>query len=302
MPSVFENYHDIIPAYAEFVKSLQNPLPGHLRINRLRAGPEQVLPDLQTEGGPLRRSLPHDDCLYWAPGLSTPGNRIEYFLGHIHPQALTSCLAALMLRPRRHMLVLDLCAAPGGKTAHMAQLMENSGLIVANELNLRRHVPLGDTLARLGVLNTVVTAYQAQEFPLRQPFDRILADVPCSGEGRFRQVKAGAVYRPPRNPTRLPELQRKILIRGFDLLRPGGEILYATCTYNPLENEAVVQELLQCRKHARLLPLPLDGGQEPGLQEWKGASFDECMVRAGRFYPHRIDSVGFFMARIGNPG
>jgi 16S rRNA C967 or C1407 C5-methylase (RsmB/RsmF family) len=175
--------------------------------------------------------------------------------------------------------------------------MGNSGLIVANELNPRRHVPLGHTLDRLGVLNALVTAYQAQQFPLKARFDRVLADVPCSAEGRFRQTRRDAPYQVRKARTKLPDLQKKILLRGFDLLKPLGELLYATCTYDPEENESIVNFLLNNRD-ADLLPLDVDQHSEPGITQWKDQSYDPRVRMAARFYPHRIDSVGFFMARI----
>jgi 16S rRNA C967 or C1407 C5-methylase (RsmB/RsmF family) len=176
--------------------------------------------------------------------------------------------------------------------------MDNSGIIIANELFPSRHVPLGHTLNRLGVLNTVVTPYQAQEFPLKERFDFVLADVPCSGEGRFRASRQGARYRRVRGRRKLSEVQKRIILRAFDLLNDKGIMVYATCTYNPDENEAVVTDLLRKRK-ADLLPITVPWDHVPGLLEWKGMKYDEQMERAVRFYPHLVDSVGFFMARIG---
>jgi 16S rRNA C967 or C1407 C5-methylase (RsmB/RsmF family) len=191
-----------------------------------------------------------------------------------------------------------MCAAPGGKSAHMADLMENTGFMVCNDLFANRHVSLGHTLSRLGVQNSVVTGYQAQEFPLRQQFDYILADVPCSCEGRFRITPNDTQYRENRRKALLPDIQKKILLRGFDLLKTDGEMLYATCTYNPAENESVVNFLLE-ERDAELLPIHLGIAFEPGLSEWNSEIYDKRLKRTARFYPHHVDSVGFFMARIG---
>ena len=185
----FIEYGDFIPDFISFQESLLRPLPIHLRINGLKGSPGSVVSGLVKSGIDLEEVPDGEGTLFHSPNLKSPGNLMAYFLGHIHPQALTSCLASLVLRPKKDSSVLDLCAAPGGKTSHLAQLMDNSGIIVANELHTSRHVPLGHTLYRLGVLNAAVTAYQAQEFPLKQRFDFVLADVPCSGEGRFRALK-----------------------------------------------------------------------------------------------------------------
>ncbi|MBW1797392.1 MAG: RsmB/NOP family class I SAM-dependent RNA methyltransferase, partial [Deltaproteobacteria bacterium] len=207
-------------------------------------------------------------------------------------------LASIALGPKQGTYVLDMCASPGGKTSHLAELMNNTGFIVANELYPKRQIPLGHTLERLGVMNAVITGYQAQEFPMKHRFDYILADVPCSGEGRFRQTKEGLTYWETGAKARLSDLQKKIILRGFDLLKENGEMLYATCTYNPEENESVVNFLLDHRD-AKLLPIHVGFDCEPGILQWGNETYDKQIERTARFYPHRIDSVGFFMARIG---
>lgn len=299
--SIFDGYREIIPEFSLFQESLQRPLPTHLRVNRLMIEPADLVRTLESRGTSLKRSCEEYDTLYLVPGLESPGNLLEYFLGYIHPQALTSCLASLALSVREDSYVLDMCAAPGGKTSHLAQLMKNTGLIVANELYPSRHISLGHTLDRMGVLNAVVTGYQAQQFPLKERFDYVLADVPCSGEGRFRKTKGLVGYRRPKDKTRLPDLQKKIILRGFDLLKEGGQMLYATCTYSPEENESVVNFILDHRD-ARLLPIDLGVDYEPGLVEWKNEKYHKHLKKGARFYPHRLDSVGFFMARIGKRG
>jgi NOL1/NOP2/sun family putative RNA methylase len=296
--ALFESYRDVIPDFSGFQESLRRALPVHLRINSLKIEPGVLMGILEEKGIHLERIFDEEDTLFWAPGIKTAGRMIEYFLGYVHPQALTSCLASIVLSPAPHSLVLDMCAAPGGKTSHLAQLMKNRGIIVANELDPSRHIPLNHTLGRLGVLNSVVTAYQAQEFPLKQRFDFILADVPCSGEGTFRMTAKRTCYREKRHKAKLPELQKKILLRAFDLLKEGGQMVYSTCTYDPDENEAVVDSLLRYRD-AEILPVESGLRHQPGLCAWGKAEYDKQLRRAARFYPHEVDSVGFFMARIG---
>jgi 16S rRNA C967 or C1407 C5-methylase (RsmB/RsmF family) len=132
---------------------------------------------------------------------------------------------------------------------------------------------------------------------LRCKFDRVLVDAPCSGEGTYRWDAQGRVlhYRP--SDGNLPRLQMQLLRRGFDLLKSGGTLLYATCTYNPEENEAVVQALLDQRP-ASLQPLPLEFPHCPGLRQWRTQIYDPSMVYCWRIYPHNVNSVGFFLACI----
>lgn len=295
---MFNEYANIIPEFSLFQESLLSPLPTYLTINRLKVDPASVVETLKKRGISLIQASREYDTLYLAPNLSFPGNLLEYFLGYVHPQALTSAMAAYALAPGKRTSLLDMCASPGGKSAHCAQIMENTGIIVSNDLYASRHISLGHTLSRLGVLNAVLTGYQAQEFPLKQRFDYVLADVPCSGEGRFRKINEKVQYRKGRGREKLPDLQKKIILRGFDLLKESGRMLYSTCTYNPEENESVVDYLLN-ERDAELLPFETSLDVAPGITDWKGKTYDRRLRCAKRYYPHRVDSVGFFMARIG---
>lgn len=303
MYDFFAPYREIIPDFDNFIDSLNRPAPIHIRVNRLKAEPERVVNILGERGISLKPMGDAGKRFFEASNLESSGNLPEYFSGYIHPQAFTSCLASMVLAPQRDCLVLDICSAPGGKTAHMADIMENSGLIIANELYPTRHIPLGHTLTRLGVLNVVYTEYQAQEFPLRQRFDFIMADVPCSGEGRIRKQDESSNSYPskPHPGNKLLDLQKKMILRGFDLLKDGGVMLYSTCTYNPLENEGAVQFLLDNRD-AELLPIDIPFPHVNGLTGYKEFIYDRQLARAARFYPHHLNSVGFFMARIGRRG
>lgn len=303
MEPAFESYSDIIPAFDAFLECLKTPLPQHVRVNTLKIGTDTLVQTLAKKQIFLRKTLAPEEPFFLAPEGSSPGRWLEYMLGYIHPQALTSCLASLFLSPKPGSYVLDMCAAPGGKTSHLAQLMKGEGLIVANELQRKRLTPLHHTLSRLGVMNAITTSYQAQEFPLKEKFDYIMADVPCSGEGTFRSGPDQ-----PHNPLRgkrgrsnLGEMQKRIILRGFDLLKAGGRMLYATCTYNPEENESVVAHLLE-RRDAQLLPIESSFPSRPGLCEWNRETYGRRMQHAARFYPHFLDSVGFFMAGIDKRG
>lgn len=126
----------------------------------------------------------------------------------------------------------------------------------------------------------VTTRYAGQNFPLRCKFARVLVDAPCSGEGNYRWDTQGRLRRScsasSGTPKDLPRLQKQLLVRGFDLLAPGGSLLYATCTYNRAENKAVVQALLeQCP--ATLQPITLPVRHSPGLQQWQEHTYDERM-------------------------
>jgi NOL1/NOP2/sun family putative RNA methylase len=298
MESPFERYQEIIPDYTSFVHALHQPLPIHFRVNLLKMEPYPLVQRLRAKGISLISVTEKDPSLYQALRIESRGNLLEHVLGYIHFQSLTSSIASLVLSPKPETVALDMCASPGGKTSHLAQIMNNTGLIIANEPDRRRNIPLSTTLARLGVLNTVVTRYQAQEFPLRGRYDFILADVPCSSEGTFRFSPEHRWYGETKRKAKLPALQKRIILRGFDLLKERGVMVYSTCTYNPEENEGVVDFLLRNRD-AELLPVESMFSFEPGLVSWEGEAYDKQLQRAARFYPNELDTVGFFMARIG---
>ena len=297
--TVFAPYAAFIPDFAAFCAALQAPRTCCLRVNTLRATPEAVRALLVNQGYNVTPS-PCAEELLLVEQLPHPGRLREALLGYYHPQALTSALASLSLAPQPGELVCDLCAAPGSKTSHMAQLMHHQGVIVANEPSAERLGMLEYNLRHLGVINVITTRYTGQNFPLRCKFARVLVDAPCSGEGNYHwdmQGRQRRVRHAGGTPADLPRLQKQLLLRGFDLLEPGGSLLYATCTYNPAENEGVVQALLEQRP-ASLQPITFPVRHSPGLQQWKEQTYDACMQLCWRLYPHQTGSVGFFLASI----
>jgi NOL1/NOP2/sun family putative RNA methylase len=293
---LFQEYEPFIPEVETFYESLQTRLPRYLRTNTLRITPLE-LTEMLEERGYRARPTSLADYLLQVDGLQYPGHLLEATLGYFISQALTSAIAVMALEPRENELICDLCAAPGGKTTHMAQLMQNRGLIIANDKRERRVRVLEHNIRRLGVLNVVTTLYGGQNFPRRWRFNRVLADVPCSGEGTFRFSSSSSRSTRKRSEGFLPKIQRALITRAFDLLTDGGILLYSTCTYSPHENEGIVQYLLENRP-AELLPIDLSASHAPGLGRWRGGTYDQQMRRCWRIYPHQINSVGFFLAKI----
>jgi 16S rRNA C967 or C1407 C5-methylase (RsmB/RsmF family) len=150
-------------------------------------------------------------------------------------------LPPLILDPQPGERLLDMCAAPGGKATYLAQLTQNRALIVANDVTHHRIGILRSHSDRLGITSIVVTRYQGQSFPMRMQFDRILLDPPCSAEGTYRTGKRPPLTEDPQVSYRLQRLQQMLLNRALELLRPGGTLVYSTCTYAPEENEEVLQ-------------------------------------------------------------
>ncbi len=298
---IFKEYEEVIPDFQGFLQSLADPLPQEFRINHLNVDPAFALALMEEEGCRSMPLLPEEhgrSFIYRAINGIKIGNLLAYKLGYIYPQSFTSFLCSLALNPTMESYVLDLCSAPGSKTTHMAQLMKNTGLIVANELFAKRLPALGQNIDRSGATNVVITSYQAQEFPGHQRFDFILADVPCSTEGKFRLTNKAQPIK--WRYEKLINTQKRIIKRAYELLKPGGTMLYSTCTYSPQENEEVVDSLLK-GTDAELVDLGLNIYYDPGITHFNGRDYDKRLQRAGRFYPHRTGSVGFFMAKIVKP-
>ena len=225
--------------------------------------------------------------------------------GAIYIQNPSSYLAAQCLNVEPEMEVLDLAAAPGGKTIALGVLMENKGRIAAVEPIARRFHRLRANVARCGV--SIVDFYQrdgrgvGRAVPER--FDRVLLDAPCSSEARMRWHQPNS-YR-HWQLRKVKETQRKqkaLIMSGFQALKPGGQMIYCTCSFGPEENEAVVEHLLK-RTSAELLSLEdvtLPSSAHPGLSGWGGRSFKGALDKTVRILPDSLWS-GFFIARVCKP-
>lgn len=293
----YERYKEIIDDWDAFQAALKRPLPTCIWANPLKTTPEKL-------EGILWREKIEFEPLPWRVGayrlrnVHRPGNRIPAILGLYLIQEEVSMIPVEFLKLEPGLRVLDACAAPGNKTAQIASMMQNRGTVIANDRSFRRLRPLGRTLDRLGVVNTAVMTYDAAAFPEKiGTFDRVLTDVPCSCEGTARKVDT------PKEATQsdfdaLNATQKAILLKGLHLLRPGGRLVYSTCTYAPEENESIVHQALgEAGEDFTLLPTELEGfSGQPGLVEWQGARFDRRLKNALRVYPHHQNTGGFFVA------
>lgn len=194
--------------------------------------------------------------------------------------------------------VLDLCAAPGGKTTHLVAKMKDQGLLVANEIFRKRALVLAENLERWGTAQTVVTnespADLEKQFP--QFFDRILVDAPCSGEGMFRKEPAGMEYWTPDYPAECANRQRKILASALKMLKPGGTLVYSTCTFAPEEDEQNAAWLLATYPGLTMVPIKKYPGMDDGRPEWADGNPD--LAKAVRLFPHHIAGEGHFIAKF----
>jgi ribosomal RNA methyltransferase Nop2 len=226
----------------------------------------------------------------------------EYLAGQYILQAASSFLPVMALAPQEHERVLDMAAAPGGKTTHMAALMKNTGCIFANDSNKSRAKGLIGNIHRLGVKNTIVCNYDAREFPkVIGGFDRVLLDAPCSGTGVIAKDPSVKTNKTERDFIMLPHLQKQLLLAAIDSVdhasKTGGYIVYSTCSVTVEENEQVVQYALSKRPNVKLVETGLAFGVE-GKTAYRGKIFDKSLSMTRRYYPHTYNVDGFYVSKF----
>ncbi len=185
------------------------------------------------------------------------GNTMEHALGYYYVQEPASMIPPIVLGPKPGEMILDLCASPGSKTTQIAMYMENQGVLIANDYKPDRMKPLGINIQRMGITNAVITLSQGHRFR-DMVFDRILVDAPCSGTGTIRKSLKTLKIWNPNMVKRLHTQQKLLLTTAYDLLRPGGTLVYSTCTLEPEEDEGTVTSLLQERPGAGILPIDVN--------------------------------------------
>lgn len=284
---------------------MNRPLSPVIRVNPLRIHPEVLRGRLERQGI-LLEPLPLGGRFFRVRQWSVPlGNTLEHFRGMIYIQSLASLLPPLVLDPKPGERVLDMAAAPGSKTTQMAEMMENRGVILANDIDRKRIRALANNVDRMGSLCVVIREGDGTTLGTEYPqfFDRVLLDAPCSALGTLHENREVLRWWSPAKVHRLVGLQRKMILSAYDALRPGGVMVYSTCTLTVEENEGILGYLLKHRPEAQILPLPdLPGIRiRPALSSWKGVSFPQAVHRAGRIWPFENETEGFFLAKIARP-
>jgi 25S rRNA (cytosine2870-C5)-methyltransferase len=304
-PFLAEKLYNLFPpreAFA-FFEANETPRPIVIRTNTLRTHRRGLAQAL------INRGVNLEPVGKWSKvGLqifetSVPlGATPEYLAGHYILQAASSFLPVMALAPQENERILDMAAAPGGKTTHIAALMRNTGVVFANDANKARAKGLIGNIHRMGVKNSIVSNYDATQFPkVMGGFDRVLIDAPCSGTGVIAKDPSVKTNKTEKDFMRMPEMQKKLLLAAIDSVnhqsKTGGYIVYSTCSVTVEENEQVVEYALTKRPNVKLVSTGLIFGKE-GFTRHMGKIFHPSMKETRRYYPHAFNMDGFFVAKF----
>ena len=283
------------------LEAYEMPLPTSFRANTLKIEESFLIERLRNKGFKMEK-IPWARHGYLVKERGEDlGKTIDHMLGLIYIQAPVSMAPVEILDPRPGDLVLDLCAAPGSKSTQIAQLLKGRGVLVANDISFERLKALSSNLQRFGVLNVILTLLDGRRFPkfAGNLFDKVLVDAPCSSLGIISKEWGVARTWSMKLVNRLSKLQRQLILAGFDSLKPGGVLVYATCTLTVEENELVINHLLERRENARLEDSRLPGlRSRKGLTEWDGIRLRDELEKTIRIMPYDNWAEGFYIARI----
>ena len=270
-----------------------------LRVNTLKADIREIMDELKENNIKFDRVLWYQDALIIKNATEQQlCNLTAYKQGKIYLQSLSSMLPPLILKPKAENIVLDLAAAPGGKTSQMAAMMNNKGKIIAVEINQIRYQRLQYNLNKQGVRNVKTFCADGSRFGKIYPnsFDKVLVDAPCSGEGLFLLTDRSS-YRSWHQKliTNSLKIQRRLLISAVLAAKPGGQILYSTCTINPAENESIIDQVLakfpgQLELTKIKLQIP---GSLPGLTTVNNTELHPTLANSLRIIPSQ-NYEGFY--------
>jgi 25S rRNA (cytosine2870-C5)-methyltransferase len=289
-----------------FFEANETPRPIVLRTNTLRTNRRTLAQSLINRGvvlQPVGKWSKVGLQIFESP---VPlGATPEYLAGHYILQAASSFLPVMALAPQPDERVLDMAAAPGGKTTYISALMRNTGAVFANDANRKRAKGLIGNIHRLGVKNAIVCNYDAQKaFPkILGGFDRVLLDAPCSGTGVIGKDPSVKTSKNERDFMMLPHMQKQLLLAAIDSVdhasKTGGYVVYSTCSVTVDENESVVQYVLRKRPNVKIVETGLpEGFGTPAFRAYEGKKFDEHMKWARRWYPHKENVDGFFVCKL----
>lgn len=288
--------------YEVFEKSYELPKFQSLRLNPLKVEKERFLKEAPFT---LER-VPWCENGYYYEAADTPGKHPYHEAGVYYIQEPSAMAPVEYLEVQPGERVLDLCAAPGGKSTQIATALQGKGMLICNEIHPARAKILSENMERLGICNAVVL----NETPARLAamfdsyFDKILVDAPCSGEGMFRKNEDACGEWSLSNVELCGERQDEILDCAASMLKPGGKIVYSTCTFAPNENEGSVYRFLKRHPEFDTVNAKMYDGMTAGRLEWYADDniYKEALARTVRLWPHQLKGEGHYLAVLKKEG
>lgn len=283
------------PDYENYLASFECEAHQGLRVNTSKISVEDFLKISPYE----LKSVPWCPNGFYYEKTEKPAKHPYYFAGLYYIQEPSAMTTASLLPVEEGDVVLDLCAAPGGKSTELAAKLNGTGLLVTNDISNSRAKALLKNIEVFGVGNALVTSEPPNELAKRFPsfFDKILIDAPCSGEGMFRKQSNMTKAWESNGVDLFVGLQRSILKEAVTMLKPGGTIIYSTCTFSKEENEQSIEYLLSLDESLCIVELPMIEGFDIGHPEW-GNTGNEDLTKCRRLWPHRIEGEGHFVAMV----
>lgn len=226
------------------------------------------------------------------------GESTAFLSGIAYSQEPSAQFVAQVVDAQPGERILDLAAAPGGKSTQVAADMNNQGLLIANEISFSRAKILSENIERSGITNCIVTSHRPDELAehFENYFDKILLDAPCSGEGMFRKDPQAIKYWHSDYSLECAKRQKEILKSALSMLRPNGQLIYSTCTFAPEEDEQIIAWLLDNYSELSLLKIKKIDGIEDGRPKW--ADGNRELINTARLWPNKIKGEGHFVARL----
>lgn len=265
-----------------------------LRVNTWKAGKDFL------DRAPFCLSpVPWAEGGYYYEAADAPGKHPYHEAGLYYIQEPSAMAVAEYLSAAPGEKILDLCAAPGGKSVQIAAKMNGRGVLICNEIHPLRAKILSENIERMGIRNAIVTNEPPEKLAecFGGYFDRILVDAPCSGEGMFRKNAEAVLEWSMENITLCANRQEEILSCAAQMLRPGGRLVYSTCTFAPEENEGSVSRFLQSHPEFEILPAVKKAGMTEGRADWIKHPAPH-MEYAVRLFPHKLRGEGHFLALL----
>lgn len=298
----FREYFENIMGKKEFSEFAELPPENSsIQVNTIKASAKAVERRLKAQGFELKK-IKYLDNAYEITHKPFPlGKTLEHVLGYIYIQGAASMLPPVAMNPKKDSIILDMSAAPGGKTILLSNLVDNTGVIVANDPDFNRMKILQVNIQRCGLMNTIVTRLNGISFAKKeQKYDYILLDAPCSASGTFRNNNHVAEMWSKNGAYKLSNLQKKLLDAAYKSLKPGGTIVYSTCSISVEENETVIDSIID--KHdIDVVPVKLRAKTRPAITEYGNKRFRDSIKNCVRVYPQDNNTEGFFIAKLRRP-